>query len=204
MRTLGIVFVLGLMASPVAAQGNGRYAQNVPPGQLPPPGLCRVWYDGRPPGQQPGPMNCDAAERIASRDSRARVIYGERRGPVYNDRDRDDRYRDRDRDDRYRDDRRGDRDDRYRNDRGGYRDFAYDNGYRDGLQKGRDDAHDRKAYDPVRQKWYRDASRGYNDRYGAKVQYQNDYRAGFEAGYADAYRNNGGYAAPDVIRRWPR
>jgi hypothetical protein len=30
----------------------------VPPGHLPPPGLCRVWFPGRPPGQQPKPAPC--------------------------------------------------------------------------------------------------------------------------------------------------
>ena len=41
---------------------------------------------------------------------------------------------------------------------------AYDKGYRDGLDKGRDDGHDRDRYDPRRQKWYRNADRGYNNR----------------------------------------
>lgn len=27
----------------------------IPPGHLPPPGMCRVWYPGKPPGHQPRP-----------------------------------------------------------------------------------------------------------------------------------------------------
>jgi hypothetical protein len=30
----------------------------VPPGHMPPPGQCRIWYKGTPPGQQPPPGDC--------------------------------------------------------------------------------------------------------------------------------------------------
>lgn len=30
----------------------------IPPGHLPPPGECRVWYPDRPPGHQPPPGAC--------------------------------------------------------------------------------------------------------------------------------------------------
>jgi hypothetical protein len=30
----------------------------IPPGHLPPPGQCRVWYPDRPPGHQPPPGPC--------------------------------------------------------------------------------------------------------------------------------------------------
>jgi hypothetical protein len=35
----------------------------VPPGHLPPPGSCRIWYPDRPPGHQPPPGDCYALER---------------------------------------------------------------------------------------------------------------------------------------------
>jgi hypothetical protein len=48
-----IAMVIGgalLAAAPAAgAQGRG----SVPPGQMPSPGMCRVWIDGVPPGRQP-------------------------------------------------------------------------------------------------------------------------------------------------------
>jgi hypothetical protein len=38
---------------------------SVPPGQLPPPGLCRVWFPGRPPGRQPKARPCSEVESVA-------------------------------------------------------------------------------------------------------------------------------------------
>ena len=31
---------------------------DIPPGHLPPPGACRIWYPGQPPGHQPPPAPC--------------------------------------------------------------------------------------------------------------------------------------------------
>lgn len=48
----------------VAEERESRPALGVPPGHLPPPGACRVWYPGRPPGHQPPPVRCaNAASR---------------------------------------------------------------------------------------------------------------------------------------------
>jgi hypothetical protein len=33
-------------------------AVHVPPGHLPPPGMCRIWFPDRPPGHQPPPGPC--------------------------------------------------------------------------------------------------------------------------------------------------
>lgn len=233
MRTAATAVVLiALLAAPAAAaQGKGKKNGKIPPGHLPPAGQCRVWYEGVPPGHQPGPTSCHEAERIAARDRNARVIYGSDRGR----KGRDDRYeRDDDRygrdsgragrypdngypDSRYPDNRYPDSrypesgypdrryPDQYPDQRGGYRSVPFENGRRDGLVKGREDARDRDSYDPARHSWYRSGDRGYNNRYGSREEYRAAYREGFLAGYEQAY--GGGYAgAPSRSRRpswWP-
>ena len=177
-------------------------AQGVPPGQLPPPDQCRVWYDNRPNGRQPSPTSCARAEQIAARERNARVIYGE-------DTYRDSRYGAADvwaDDDRWGiDDRSGNNDRAVR--RGSVRDPrlsggvieygrdgrvnsapAFQNGYRDGLTKGREDGEDGDRYDVNRHSWYRSANRGYDDDFGSRSQYESRYKQGFEAGYAEGYR----------------
>jgi hypothetical protein len=70
-----------------------RGSSRIPPGHLPPRGYCRIWVDGRSPGQQPSVTDCRTAERNRHRyGSNARVIYGDR---VYDRNDRNDRYDDR-------------------------------------------------------------------------------------------------------------
>ncbi len=39
----------------------------IPPGHLPPPGECRIWYPGQPPGKQPPPGNCKRLKRKVPR-----------------------------------------------------------------------------------------------------------------------------------------
>jgi hypothetical protein len=49
---------------PVVVTEERRYrpvqhsAVRVPPGHMPPPGSCRVWFPDRPPGHQPPPGDC--------------------------------------------------------------------------------------------------------------------------------------------------
>jgi len=195
MRNAALALILLAAAAGTSeAQGRGRFgSQGIPPGQMPRAGECRVWYDNVPPGRQPSPMRCDQAERIASRSRNARVIYGDDRYSR-----NDDRYS-RNNDERYRDRSYGypgtygnsyPNSSPYPNNNRGYgiNSVAYDNGYRDGLEKGRDDANHNHSFDPVRQKWYRSADRGYNSRYGTKDAYKLTYRDGFEAGYEQSYR----------------
>ena len=90
-------------AAASAALAQGRAASRVPPGHLPPAGMCRIWVDGVPPGRQPAPMDCATAVRMRPRN--ARVLRGddillvdgrkpkqEKRAKGRGDRDDDDRW----------------------------------------------------------------------------------------------------------------
>jgi hypothetical protein len=170
--------VAGSSEAQVRGRGNAQ-SQRIPPGQMPRAGECRVWYDNLPPGRQPSPTNCDQAERVASRSRDARVIYG----ASTNSRDArngDQRYRDRS----------------YPNDRSyAYNSVPFQNGDRDGYDKGREDANRNNSFDPVRHSRYRSADNGYNNRYGTRDDYKLVYREGFEAGYERGYRELRGYGA---------
>ena len=68
---------------------------------------------------------------------------------------------------------------------------AFENGARDGYEKGLEDARDRDAYDPRRHKWYREGDRHYKREYGPRQQYEDLYRDGFLSGYERGYRAGG-------------
>ncbi|HJR58266.1 MAG TPA: hypothetical protein VJ813_02665 [Vicinamibacterales bacterium] len=194
------LLLVGLTAGPALAQGRGRNKQGIPPGHLPPAGLCRVWYDGVPPGRQPPPTGCHEAERVASRDRGARVIYGAGSSrndvPIYRD---DRRYPggiwrgDQDGRRPGTDGRRPNRNGENRTGRAvprgdyGYASEGFRKGYDDGVVKGREDVGDRDSFDPARHSWYRSADRGYNSRYGSREDYRSEYRRGFLAGYESAH-----------------
>lgn len=59
-----------VIAAPLMAQGRH---DRVPPGQLPPPGMCRIWLPGVPAGRQPAPMSCNEAARRLPPN--ARILY---------------------------------------------------------------------------------------------------------------------------------
>jgi hypothetical protein len=120
-------------------------------------------------------MSCRDAERIASRSREARVIYGPEPEDAH--------YRvaawelpDDARDRRY--------ESRYPT---RVNSAGYENGYRDGIEKGHADAKGRESFDPVRHSRYRSADHGFEKQYGSKVDYKLVYRDGFEAGYRDGY-----------------
>jgi hypothetical protein len=71
-------------ATPVAAQAPPKQTQprpersqqpDVPRNLRPPPGMCRVWVDRVPAGQQPAPTDC--ANAIRNRPPNGRVIFSE-------------------------------------------------------------------------------------------------------------------------------
>ena len=74
---------------------------------------------------------------------------------------------------------------------GGYRDYggaALQNGANDGYEKGVEDAHKNRSYDPRRHEWYRSGDRHYDGRFGSREQYKDPYRRGFMDGYDRGYR----------------
>ena len=92
MRTSSVILaiaVLGAAAGTAGAQGRGRGRNNdnVPPGQRPPAGMCRIWIDGVPPGHQPAPTDCQTAVR--NQPPNSRIIWGDNTGrrdrTVYDD-----------------------------------------------------------------------------------------------------------------------
>lgn len=68
--------------------------------------------------------------------------------------------------------------------------IALENGYSDGYQKGLDDGRRQRGFDPSRHRWYRDADRGYDSRYGSRARYTRVYREGFRDGYDNGYRDS--------------
>jgi hypothetical protein len=69
--------------------------------------------------------------------------------------------------------------------------YAYQHGYRagyeDGFIKGKSDFNDGKQRDIEGSTAYQSADRGYQDRHGTRVEFQEGYRIGFEVAYNDGY-----------------
>jgi hypothetical protein len=82
---------------------------------------------------------------------------------------------------------------------------AFDRGYREGIQRGEDDARRGREYRVERDDVYRDGDRGYNSRYGNRESYRNDFRRGFSSGYRTGYYNVRGVNAQNRRGddRWP-
>jgi hypothetical protein len=70
---------------------------------------------------------------------------------------------------------------------GDAQDRAYNNGYHQGQERGRDDARKGRVFDYTRDKEYRKADEGYNRRYGDRNWYRDEFRRGYVAGYSQAY-----------------
>jgi hypothetical protein len=91
----------------------------------------------------------------------------------------------------------------YPRDAYGYRDFdrrAYDNGYREGIDQGRNDARRNRSFALDRHSEYRDADNGFHRRDGDREFYRRSFRRGFEVGYRQAYEQNSRWG--DRYRDW--
>ena len=71
---------------------------------------------------------------------------------------------------------------------GTYNSPAFDNGARDGYEKGQEDTRKNRNFDPLRHSWYRSGDRHYENDYGSRDQYKNIYREGFQRGYERGYQ----------------
>ena len=69
----------------------------------------------------------------------------------------------------------------------GYYSPAFDNGARDGYEKGQEDIRKNRNFDPLRHSWYRSGDRHYEREYGSRDEYKNVYRRGFQEGYERGY-----------------
>ena len=71
-------FLAGALFVPTApAIAKDDHKFHVPPGHMPPPGSCRIWFPGRPPGHQPAPGSCRVLSRQVPRG--AYLIANDRR-----------------------------------------------------------------------------------------------------------------------------
>jgi hypothetical protein len=175
----------GMLSLSGMALAQGMYTdQGIPSGYMPPPGSCRVWYDGVQPSQQPPVASCRDAERIVAGDHRGRVIYGGAPDIRNNRWEREGDYP-------------------YSNPSSvpmpgpavitptvamyGFDRVSFENGYHDGYNQGRDDAKDRDTYDPARHGQYKGADHKYEREYGSKDRYKAVYRNGYLDGYAAGF-----------------
>ena len=72
----------------------------------------------------------------------------------------------------------------------GAREYALNRGFNDGYEQGFEAARHRDRYDPRRERWYRDAERGYDRDYRlSRNEYRAVYRRGFVDGYESGYRD---------------
>ena len=82
-----------------------------------------------------------------------------------------------------------------------YEQRAYDNGQREGLAQGRDDARRGREFSYTRAGEYRDADIGYRRQDGNRDEYRRTFRQGFQAGYTEGY-NQFARAIPRTSSRW--
>ena len=89
-QILFAVTIAATAAVPAGAQRNQLTGSDkIPAGHRPPAGMCRIWLDGVPPGQQPAPTDCATAVR--NRPANGRVIFGDDYDPKKGNQQAEDR-----------------------------------------------------------------------------------------------------------------
>lgn len=83
------------------------------------------------------------------------------------------------------------------------RDLAVMNGFNDGYERGLDDGHDRRRFDPVGESRYRSGDHGYERYYGPKDVYQMRYREAFRSGYQRGFDDGRRYNGERRPSWWP-
>jgi hypothetical protein len=75
--TLGFLFAIAFAPAHSAAGQNrdNKKAPKIPAESRPPAGMCRIWLDDVPAGQQPAPTDCATA--IKNKPQNGRVIFGD-------------------------------------------------------------------------------------------------------------------------------
>jgi len=68
------------------------------------------------------------------------------------------------------------------------RNVAEQRGFSTGLDRGRDDGHDHRSYNPNNSDHYRDGDSGYRSEFGSREAYRSVYRSAFSRGYSQGYR----------------
>jgi hypothetical protein len=77
--TTKLAFLVAVAFVPVySANAQGRDTRNapkIPAESRPPAGMCRIWLDDVPAGQQPAPTDCATA--VKNKPQNGRVIFGD-------------------------------------------------------------------------------------------------------------------------------
>ena len=78
---------------------------------------------------------------------------------------------------------------------------AYDNGYREGVREGQNDARRGRDFSYTRHDEYRDADDGYRRGSIDRDSYRRSFRQGFQTGYSEAFNRNARYDRRDNYPR---
>jgi hypothetical protein len=73
--------------------------------------------------------------------------------------------------------------------------YGYETGLNDGYEAGLNDARANRRFDPIGERRYRSADRGYEREYGSKEAYKNSYREAFKQGYERGYQDGRRYTS---------